>query len=70
MPINPATGELVAGGVQDQARQCLRNVKSILEAIDVPFDDIVKVNIFLTDLADTGAVDEVYSCLLYTSRCV
>jgi len=61
LPINPATGELVAGGVQDQARQCLRNVKSILEAIDVPFDDIVKVNIFLTDLADAGAVDEVYS---------
>lgn len=61
LPIDPASGALVAGGAKEQAQQCLRNIKTILESIDVPFDDIVKINIFLTDLADSEAVDEVYT---------
>ena len=61
LPIDPKTGELVSGGVAEQARQCLSNIKAILESIDVPFDDIVRITIFLTDLSDAGAVDEVYS---------
>ncbi|MGD8231412.1 Rid family hydrolase [Vibrio sp. TRT 1302] len=61
LPINPQTGEIVAGGVKEQAAQCLKNVKAILESIDVPFDDIVKVGIYLKDLADLDAVNEVYS---------
>ena len=61
LPIDPASGELVAGGAKEQAQQCLRNIKTILESIDVPFDDIVKINIFLTNLADSEAVDEVYT---------
>lgn len=61
LPLNPETGELVAGGVKEQAAQCLQNVKAILESIDVPFDDIVKVGIYLKDLADLEAVNEVYS---------
>lgn len=61
LPIDPKTGRLVTGGVKEQAGQCLKNIKAILESIDVPFDDIVKINIFLKDLADTDAVNEVYS---------
>lgn len=61
LPIDPRTGKLVAGGVREQAGQCLRNIKAILESIDVPFDDIVKINVFLTNLADSAAVDEVYT---------
>ncbi len=61
LPIDPKTGRLVTGGVKEQAGQCLKNIKAILESIDVPFDDIVKINIFLKDLADTEAVNEVYS---------
>ena len=61
LPVDPKTGRLVEGGVKEQAAQCLRNVKAILESIDVPFDDIVKVNVFVTDLADVPAVDEVYT---------
>lgn len=61
LPINPQTGDIVAGGVKEQAAQCLQNVKAILESIDVPFDDIVKVGIYLKDLADLDAVNEVYS---------
>src|SRR6476620_5932329 len=52
LPIDPKTGRLVAGGVKEQAGQCLKNIKAILESIDVPFDDIVKINIFLKNLSD------------------
>lgn len=61
LPIDPKTGELVAGGVKEQAGQALKNIKAILESIDVPFDDIVKINIYLKNLSDTEAVNEVYT---------
>ncbi|MEM3737714.1 MAG: RidA family protein, partial [Candidatus Bathyarchaeia archaeon] len=60
LPIDPKTGRLVPGGVKEQARQCLKNIKAILESIDVPFDDIVKITIFLKNLSDIEAVNEVY----------
>ncbi len=61
LPIDPKSGRVVAGGVKDQARQCLKNIKTILESIDVPFDDVVKINIFLKNLSDIEAVNEVYT---------
>ena len=61
LPINPKTGRLVVGDVKEQARQCLKNIKAILESIDVPFDDIVKINIFLKNFSDIDAVNEVYT---------
>ncbi|MCG9726691.1 Rid family hydrolase [Vibrio brasiliensis] len=61
LPLNPATGELVAGGIKEQTSQCLQNIKAVMESIDVPFDDIVKVGIYLKDLGDLPAVNEVYS---------
>lgn len=61
LPINPKSGILVAGGVKEQTAQCLKNVKAILESIDVPFDDIVKINVYLKDLKDIDAVNEVYT---------
>lgn len=60
LPVDPKSGRLVAGGVKEQAGQCLKNIKAILESIDVPIDDIVKVNIFLKSLSDIEAVNEVY----------
>ncbi|WP_265436210.1 RidA family protein [Aeromonas media] len=60
LPVDAATGQLVAGGIQEQAAQCLRNIKAVLESIDVPFDDIVKVTLYLTSLADLEAVNEIY----------
>ncbi|UVE16525.1 Rid family detoxifying hydrolase [Pseudomonas sp. LS44] len=60
LPIDPRTGKLIAGGVKEQTGQCLKNIKAILESIDVPFDDIVKINIFLKNLSDIEAVNEVY----------
>ncbi|MBW3831650.1 RidA family protein [Aeromonas hydrophila] len=61
LPVDAASGQLVAGGIQQQAGQCLRNIKHVLESIDVPFDDIVKVTVYLTSLADLDAVNEVYT---------
>lgn len=61
LPIDPKSGRLVEGGVKEQAGQCLKNIKSILESIDVPFDDIVKINIFLSNLSDIETVNEVYT---------
>lgn len=61
LPICPKLGRVIAGGVKEQTAQCLKNIKAILESIDVPFDDIVKVNIFLKNLSDIEAVNEVYS---------
>ncbi len=61
LPIDPKTGNIVAGGAKEQAQQCLKNIKAILEGIDVPFDDIVKINIHVKNLADIDAVNEVYS---------
>ncbi|MBY5948918.1 RidA family protein [Photobacterium rosenbergii] len=61
LPVDPKTGEFVEGGVKEQTAQCLKNMKAILESIDVPFDDIVKINLYLRDLANVDAVNEVYS---------
>ena len=61
LPIDPKTGRLVVGGAADQAKQCLKNIKAILESIDVPFDDIVKITVFLKDFSDFEAVNEVYT---------
>ncbi|MBU3188295.1 Rid family detoxifying hydrolase [Clostridium bowmanii] len=61
LPIDAKSGRLVVGGVKEQAGQCLKNIKAILESIDVPFDDIVKINIFLKNFSDIEAVNEVYT---------
>lgn len=61
LPVDPLTGKLVAGGAKEQAAQCLKNIKSVLESIDVPFDDIVKITVFLKHLSDTEAVNDVYT---------
>ncbi|AUH53661.1 reactive intermediate/imine deaminase [Chromobacterium sp. ATCC 53434] len=58
LPIDPQSGKLVAGGAKEQAAQCLQNIKAILENIAVPFDDIVKINIFLKNLSDIESVNE------------
>jgi len=60
LPIDPKTGRLVAGGIKEQTVQCLKNIKAILESIDVPVDDIVKINVFLKNLSDIETVNEVY----------
>ena len=60
IPLDSATGKLVEGDVSAQAKQSLENLKSILEAAGLTFGHVVKTTIFLTDMADFAAVNEVY----------
>jgi len=60
LPIDPKSGKIVAGDVKDQARQCLANIKAIVESIDHVMDDVVKITIFLKNISDIDVVDEVY----------
>jgi len=55
-----ATGTLVAGGTGEQTRQVLANLEACLGAAGCTFDDVVKVNVFLVDLADFEEFNEVY----------
>lgn len=60
IPIIPETGEVEKGDVEVQMERIMKNILSILEASDMGFDDIVKVNIFLNDLSSFSKVNEVY----------
>ena len=58
-PLDPATGNLVDGDVSVQARQVFENLKAVLAAADASFGNVVRVGIYLTDLANFAAVNEV-----------
>lgn len=58
--IDPATGELKTGNVQEETRQVMQNLKAILETAGHDFSHIVKTTIFLSDMALFGEVNEVY----------
>jgi 2-iminobutanoate/2-iminopropanoate deaminase len=59
--INPATGKLVEGDVQAQARQVLTNIKSILAAGGADLSHVVKTTVFLSTIADFKALNDVYA---------
>ncbi|WP_373953790.1 RidA family protein [Vibrio pomeroyi] len=60
LPVDPKTGEVVIGDIKDQAAQCLNNIKAIVESIDHVMDDVVKINVFVKNISDIDAIDEVY----------
>ncbi|MBB6612258.1 RidA family protein [Pontibacter sp. Tf4] len=59
-PIDAATGKLVAGDISAQTKQCFVNLFAVLKAAGLTPDDVVKVNVFLTDMANFSAMNEVY----------
>ena len=61
LPIDAKTGNLVAGGVKEQAAKCLDNIKAIVESINHSMADVVKVNVFVKNIADVAAINEVYA---------
>lgn len=61
IPIDPATGEFVKGGIKEQTRQSLLNAKSILIAAGTDLNRVVKTTVFLSDMANFTAMNEVYS---------
>ena len=58
--LDPATGDLVDGGVEAQAERALRNLTAVLDAAGVSWSDVVKTTIFLADIDDFAAVNAVY----------
>ncbi|MDY5612633.1 RidA family protein, partial [Dysosmobacter sp.] len=60
LPIDPATGAFPEG-IQEQTRQSLTNVKAILEAAGLTMDSVVKTTVFLSDMNNFGAMNEVYA---------
>ncbi len=61
IPIDPATGEFVAGGVGEQTEQVMRNITAVLEAAGSGLNQIVKTTVFLADMNDFTAMNEVYA---------
>ena len=59
IPMDPTTGNLVEGSIEDEANQVLKNLKSICEAAGYSLDDAVKITIFLTDLGNFAVVNDV-----------
>lgn len=61
LPIDPATGAFPEGGVKEQTRQSLLNTKAILEAAGLSLASVVKTTVFLADMGDFAAMNEVYA---------
>lgn len=61
VPIDPATGALVSGGIAEQTRQSLMNVKAILESAGLTMDNVVKTTVFLQSMGDFAAMNAVYA---------
>jgi 2-iminobutanoate/2-iminopropanoate deaminase len=61
IPVDPATGQLVGGDIRAQTERALLNVKAILDAERLTFGHVVKTTVFLTDLGDFAAMNEVYA---------
>ena len=61
IPLDPRTGELVQGGIEEQARRVLENLRAVLAAGGAGLEDVVKTTIFLADLTDFAKVNEVYA---------
>lgn len=61
IPIDPATGSFVEGGIKEQTRQSLSNVKAILEEAGLNMGNVIKTTVFMADMADFAAMNEVYA---------
>lgn len=60
IPIDPQTGEFVSGGVGEQTDRVLKNLAAVLEASGSSLEQVVKTTVFLADMKDFGAMNEVY----------
>ena len=58
LPIDPQTGQLVAGGAPEQARQCLDNIAAVVKSVGHVMDDVVRLTVFVKNIADVGVVDD------------
>ncbi|QIK61470.1 RidA family protein [Dysgonomonas sp. HDW5A] len=61
IPIDPATGDFVAGGIKEQTEQVFKNIKAILAEAGLTTSNIVKTTVLLSDIANFAAMNEVYA---------
>jgi 2-iminobutanoate/2-iminopropanoate deaminase len=61
IPIDPATGEFVSNDVAEQTRQVLKNLSAVLEAAGTDLNNVVKTTVFLADMNDFTAMNEIYA---------
>ena len=61
IPINPATGEFAKGGIKEQTRQSLTNVKAILDEAGLSMSNVVKTTVFMADMNDFADMNAVYA---------
>lgn len=61
IPLDPKTGTLVDGDIRAQTRQVMENLRAIVEAAGSSFERVIKVTVFLKNIADFGAMNEIYA---------
>ncbi len=61
IPINPSTGNMVEGGIKEQTRQSLQNVKAILQEAGLTMDHVIKTTVFMVDMNDFADMNAVYA---------
>lgn len=68
IPIDPGTGEFVSQDIAEQTQQVLRNLSAVLEAAGTSLGNVVKTTVFLADMADFAAMNEVYAAYFTATR--
>ncbi len=58
--INPKTGDLVLDSIENETKQVMENIKGVLEAANMTFENIIKTSIFISDMHNFGAINKVY----------
>ena len=61
IPIDPATGQFVEGGIQEQTRRALTNARNILQAAGTDMENVIKTTVYLSDIHNFAAMNEVYA---------
>jgi 2-iminobutanoate/2-iminopropanoate deaminase len=61
LPIDPSTGEFVKGGIKEKTHQIIRNLEAVAKAVNSDLSQVVKTTLFLVNLADYPAINEVYA---------
>jgi 2-iminobutanoate/2-iminopropanoate deaminase len=60
IPLDPATGQLVGGGIAEQTHRVFKNLAAVLASAGIGFDKVVKTNVYLQDMSDFAAMNEIY----------
>jgi 2-iminobutanoate/2-iminopropanoate deaminase len=60
IPINPSTNEMITGDIQEQTRQVMENLGSVLKSFGFDYSDLVKCTVFMTDMENYKAINEIY----------